>query len=136
MQRGVVTPHSKSCPLYSNFQEVYCIRVFFLLIKLLTEISIIAIWWTITRKRWELQNVRPMFIWMVCIKMSTNTFGALYKRFIQIDASSFYHITQKCYIIITERHIKTQIYLCFRLFLIYFNLRAKLWYYVIKFLLN
>lgn len=134
MQRGVATPHSKSCPLYSNFQEVYCIRVFFLLIKLLTEISIIAIWWTIIRKRWELQNVRPMFIWMVC--KWARIIGALYKRFMQIDASSFYHITQKCYIIITERHIKTQIYLCFRLFLDYFNLRAKLWYYAIKFLLN
>lgn len=133
MQRGVVTPHSKSCPLYSNFQEVYCIRVFFLLIKLLTEISIIAIWWTITRKRWELQNVRPMFIWMVCkwarIRLVPYTKG-LYKLMYHLSityAEMLHHHYR------ATKHRFINVLDCL---LNYFNLRPKLWYYAIKFLLN
>lgn len=116
MQRGVVTPHSKSCPLYSNFQEVYCIRVFFLLIKLLTEISIIAIWWTITRKRWELQNVRPMFIWMVC-------------KWARIRLVPYAEMLHHHY-----RATKHRFIYVLDCLLNYFNLRPKLWYYAIKFL--
>lgn len=131
MQRGVVTPHSKSCPLYSNFQEVYCIRVFFLLIKLLTEISIIVIWWTERDENCK-TSAQCLYGWYVneheyvwCLIQKVYTNWCII--FLSHNAEMLHH---------HYRATKHRFIYVLDCLLNYFNLRPKLWYYAIKFLLN